>query len=76
MSKKPVTNQQIFKRAIDTHPLYAGILREALSHYAELIEEWKPTEKELKRSFVEPNYWKQSVKECKELIDKLYTEAR
>ena len=76
MSKKPVTNQQIFKRLLDSHPMYTAVLREALSHYAEEVKEWEPTEKELTRSFVEPNYWKQSVKECKELLDKLYTEAR
>jgi len=76
MSKKPVTNQQIFKRVLDTHPLYPAVLREALNNYAEQVEEWEPTEQELKRSFVEPNYWKQAVKECKELLDKLYTEAK
>lgn len=76
MSKKLVTNQDIFKRLLDTHLMYTAVLREALSHYAEEVEKWEPTEKELTRSFVEPNYWKQSVKECKELLDKLYTEAR
>lgn len=76
MSKKPVTNQDIFKRVLDTHPLFPAVLREALSHYDELIKEWEPTKKELTRSFIEPNYWKQAVKECKELLDKLYTEAQ
>ena len=74
--RKVKSNQQIFKALIDQNNLFAAVLKEALNDYAEKVKNWEPTENENRRMFIAPNYWKQTVKECKEELDKLYKERR
>lgn len=68
---KILTNQEIFARAINGHPLNAGILREALSHYADLINSSEPWGDDIFFNFYS---WKECVNELKNFIDNLYQE--
>lgn len=64
-----MTNEQIFSKAISQHPLNAGILREALTHYLLLI---KNPKNKWNDGFINYNTWLELTEELKENIDSLY----
>lgn len=68
--KKRLTNQEIFAKAIDQNAFNAGILREALTHYINLLENSEPWE----NAFIDFNTWLTLTKNLKKDIDSYYAE--
>lgn len=67
------TNEQIFKAAISEHPFNAGILREALKHYLELLKE---PESRWENGFIDFDYWLSQAEKLQERIDYYYQDNR
>ena len=66
-----LTNQKIFEQVINEHPLNAGILREALSKYVEMLENSDPWNDS--GSIIRFETWSQLTKDLKNRIDELYS---
>jgi hypothetical protein len=64
-----MTNTEIFTEAINQDPLNAGILREALDKYAQMINKLPDNTDWGMLSF---EGWKQRTNKMKDFIDKLY----
>jgi hypothetical protein len=65
-----MTNQEIFEQVISENPMNAGILREALAHYVQLINKAEPW----KDSLIDFNSWVEWTNELKKRIDDLYND--